>query len=134
MKKRLYSALLVIWVALWALFIARELIVKNCLYDYAVLLSASLEGKYAHVTGKRLYEFISFCKERLPENATYDLADIENDTLEQRRIIYYLYPRMQKDGADFLLVSNGSCDAGDRYLRFAELDDQRRILVKKKDF
>ena len=100
--------------------------------DYRALFSMPLEGKRAYITGKKLYEFIDFSNARLPGNASYRLMGVEDGSLDQRRAIYYLYPHIQKDNADFLLVFKGAHDIEGRYRIFAELDSERRILVKEK--
>jgi len=134
MKKSIYRVLLIIWAILWALFTVRELVVKKNMNDYRTLFSLSLENKHAYITGKRLYEFIDFARARLPEGSSYKLIGIENGSIDQRRAVYYLYPRLQKDDADFLLVFDASVDVTGRYRDFAGLDSARRILVKEKVF
>ena len=132
MKKSVYRVLLIIWAILWAVFAVRELVVKKNMRDYRALFSMPLEGKRAYITGKKLYEFIDFSNARLPGNASYRLMGVEDGSLDQRRAIYYLYPHIQKDNADFLLVFKGAHDIEGRYRIFAELDSERRILVKEK--
>lgn len=134
MKKSLYIVLIMAWVILWVTFTMRELVVKKNMSDYAALFSMPLECKHAYVTGEKLYEFINFSNARLPENVSYRLIGIEDGSIDQRRAVYYLYPHMQKDDADFLLVFNGSHYAEKHYRRFAELDSERCILIKETVF
>ncbi len=92
-----------VWVALWAVFFVRELFIKNNIRDYEVLLSRTLEGKHAYVTGDKLYGFLSHCKKNMPDNAAYELVGIEEGALERRRAVYYLYPGIESKNPDFVI-------------------------------
>jgi len=102
-KYRILKIIFLIWVALWVAFLIRELFVKNSVSDYAALLSRPLEGKHSYVTGDRLYDFIILCKKDIPEGATYKIVGVEAGSIEQRRITYYLYPRLESQDPDFIV-------------------------------
>ena len=132
MKEKIFRIIILIWIMLWLVFTARELFWKNNLNDYKVLISRSLDGKRSYVTGDRLYEFITFCSSRLPAGATYNFAGIKEGSIEQRRAVYYLYPHIQNNDPEFLLVFDaGGILHKDRYLPYEKLDEQRYILKRK---
>ena len=123
----------IVWIALWAFFTFREMFLKSSFRDYKILLSRSLEGKRAYVAGDRLYEFITFCEGTLPQEATYDLMiSIEGDIeIAKMRAVYYLYPRIKKERADFILVCDAANIQKDEYEMFGRLDETRYILKKR---
>ncbi|MBN2453514.1 MAG: hypothetical protein JXB40_04555 [Candidatus Omnitrophica bacterium] len=98
-----FKAFFAAWVALWLAFLARELVVKNNIRDYAALLSRDIEGKHAYVTGDKLYAFLDYCKNNIPENGTYSITGMEEGSIERRRAVYYLYPRMESSDPGFIV-------------------------------
>jgi len=84
-------------------FFARELFVKRNINEYKVLLARTLEGKRAYVTGDRLYDFLVYCKAKMPEKCTYKITGIEEGDLESRRAVYYLYPSLRSADPDFII-------------------------------
>lgn len=127
MKKKILTIMFLIWIALWAYFIARGLFKNHYFNDYILLSSRSLEGKRAYVTGERFYEFLTFCNKSLPAGATYAIEGIEYLSIDEKRAIYYLYPHLPSNRADFILVFDCKY-AGEGYEFFAKLDDSRYIL------
>lgn len=103
MKSILLKILLIVWVVLWAIFFIRELFVKNNARDYAALLSRTLEGKHAYVTGDKLYSFLLRCKKDMPDMAAYKIIGIDEGAIERRRAVYYLYPAIESDKPDFIV-------------------------------
>lgn len=126
------TIIFVIWVALWIMFLARENFIKNNVKDYKILMSRTLEGKRAYVTGDRFYEFLLFCNEKLPDGAEYEWVKADKQDHTRRRSTYYLYPHLEKEGAQFLLVYDDHNAAGEGWEMFARLDDSRYILKKKR--
>ncbi len=92
-----------VWVALWIGFFARELFVKHNILDYKALLARTLEGKRAYVTGDRLYEFLTYCKTKMPEGSAYKIIGMDEGALESRRAVYYLYPNVRSADPDFII-------------------------------
>jgi len=122
----------VIWTMVWISLDIREVVAKGNLRDYKVLAHRSLEGKRAYVTGDSLYEFLVFCNDKLPEGATYRWTKTDKPDHARRRATYYLYPHMEAEEADFLLVFNEPFSVRSDYEIFSKLDDTRYILKKKK--
>jgi hypothetical protein len=129
-KNKIFTAFLAAWVIIWISFNAREIFVKGGLDDYRNLLSRTFEGKRSYVTGDRFYEFLVFCNERLPAGASYEMAGIEDQSHDRRRASYYLYPHMEKKGAEYLLVYGLPDAPKGGYGIFAGLDRDRYILKK----
>jgi len=132
MKYKIFKSVLIIWVIIWAFLLIKEIFVKGDLRDYNALLHKSLEGKKAYVTGDRLYEFLTFCNNNLPEGAKYTFLGLKKDSHDKRRATYYLYPHLETEDADFILVFNEQLPAKDAYEIFSRLDETRCILKKKK--
>jgi hypothetical protein len=104
MKYTILKIVFAVWVGLWLFFFARELFIKDNLRDYKALATRDLGGKHAYVTGERLYGFLKLCKDSLPSHATYKLTGIEDGSIEKRRAVYYLYPLVESNDPDFVLV------------------------------
>jgi hypothetical protein len=134
--KTLLKIAFAVWVVLWISFTARELFVKGALKDYKVLLSRSLEGKRAYVTGDKFYGFLTFCRANMPAGVTYGLAGVNkgpgkeniDPSLLERRAFYYLYPYLPTEEPEYILVYEESGIKKDGYYRCAKLDDNSYIL------
>jgi len=103
MKQTIIKILFIVWVALWIGFFARELFLKNNIRDYKALLTRTLEGKRAYVTGDKLYEFLTYCKTKMPEGCAYNIIGMDEGALESRRAVYYLYPHARSTDPDFII-------------------------------
>ena len=108
MKPGALKTIFIVWIAVWSLFLARSLFFKGALQDYGVLLSRTLEGKRSYAYGDRFYEFLVYCKGLIPENASYELAGIDEGSIEKWRAAYFLYPRAEKEGARYIIGYDGS--------------------------
>jgi hypothetical protein len=98
--------ILAVWIIIWAIFLIRPIIKKDLLRDYSNLSKLSTEGKRAYVTGQKLYEFIKACDRSMPKPSSYEIVGMEEDSLERRRVRYYLYPNIEKKDAEFILDLN----------------------------
>jgi len=126
------TLVLVVWIALWISFNIREVVAKGNLRDYKILAHRSLEGKRSYVTGDRLYEFLVFCNNKLPEGATYRWTKTDKEDHNRRRTTYYLYPHLEVEDADFIFAFNEPFSVRPGYEIFSKLDDTRYILKKIK--
>lgn len=131
MKNKIFRLVFILWVIIWVFFTLREIFVKGNLRDYKILLCRSLEGKRAYVTGDRFYEFIRFCNDKLPGRATYRWVKTDKPDLSRRRATYYLYPHLEAEDAQFLLVYDEHDVPKDSYEAFTTLDDGRYMLKKR---
>ncbi len=104
MKNLLFKIIFLAWVVLWASFTIRGLVVKGALKEYRALLPMSLEEKHSYMAGKRLYDFVLSCKDTLPVGARYRLEGVEEGSIEKVRAAYYLYPLIESDKPDYVLV------------------------------
>ena len=130
MKKNILKIIFAAWLILWAMFTVRELVAKGQFMEYKTLLGLSLEGKYAHLTGKELYELVALANNILPAGASYKLIGVEEGSLEKRRAAYYLYPAVEKEGSDYLIVYKVPGFKAEGYFELKKLDDVRVILKK----
>ncbi len=128
----MFAVIFAVWIALWASFIMRELFRKGYFHDYKALLSRGLEGKQSYVTGDRFYEFLTFCNANLPKGATFNFVGVEEGSIDIRRAVYYLYPRLENADPEFILVYDASDARKAGYERYLKLDDRRYILKKRR--
>jgi hypothetical protein len=132
MGKIAVRIVLAVWIIIWAIFLVRPLFKKNLIGDYSNLSRLSTEGKRAYVMGLRLYEFIKFCDQYMPKQSSYEVVGIEKDSLEHRRVRYYLYPGVEKNNPEFVLVYGNKNYEREGYKIFKALDVDRYILRRVK--
>lgn len=123
---------LAVWVVIWAVFLVRPAFKKDIIRDYSSLLKLSAEGKRAYVTGPRLYEFIVVCNQVMPKPSSYEIVGLEKDSLEHRRVKYYLYPNLEKADPEFILAYGIKDYERAGYGIFKILDLDRYILRRAK--
>ena len=134
MRYKLFKMVFLVWIILWAWFLIRDLLLKDNLNDYRNLFArSSLEGKHSYVTGDRLYEFIIFCASNMPPGSSYKFAGLEEESIENRRAVYYLYPMIEKKDAEYILIYDRPGTAAKGYSMLKKLDDSRYILKKEKE-
>lgn len=90
----LFRIVFIVWVFMWLLFLVRGLI-KTEMKDYRNLLGKTLEEKRAYVTGREFYNFIIFCENIIPKDATYSVEAKYDQSLDYFSFAYYLYPAMR---------------------------------------
>ena len=128
--KKLTLIAIIAWIAIWVNFIARDLFVKGYFKEYATLALQKSQGKASFTYGKRLFDFLNFCKESLPQSADYDFVGIKEPSIAGRRAIYYLYPHVKKRNARFLLVFEKPGFTKKGFKLFKKLDNSRFILKR----
>jgi hypothetical protein len=131
---KMFRIILAAWVLIWLFFNVRGLIVekdKSTLKDYISLVSADWEGKRAIVFGKDLYEFIKFCKTNLPPGADYEIIGMPEDSIDLPRLVYYLYPSIEKRDADFILVYKKLGFEKKEVYLYASLNKESFILKRR---
>jgi hypothetical protein len=131
MKNKIFRLILAVWVIIWVFFTMREIFIKANLRDYKVLLQRSLEGKKAYVTGDKFYQFLTFCNNKLPDGAGYMWVRMDKEDLDRRRASYYLYPHLEREDAEFVLIYGEPNVVKNDYEIFNKLDETRYILKKK---
>lgn len=131
--KKIFTIVFAVWVVLWAVFFLRELFFKKNFQDYRILISRSLEGKRSYVAVDNFYQFVMFCKSKMPERSTYALRALEENfdwSIYKRRAIYYLYPYTESEDPEFILIYNEPNVIKDGYKLFDKLDAKRYMLKK----
>ena len=131
-KKIVVRIILAAWVVIWAIFLIRPFFKKDLIRDYVNLSRLSTEGKRAYVTGPRLYEFIRVCNQSMPGPSSYEVIGIEKYSLEHRRVRYYLYPNVEKEESEFILVYGTKDFERKGYKIFKILDLDRYIMRRVK--
>ena len=130
MKKKIFIVILLVWVALSLSFTARELFRKGQIKVYKKLFSLSLDDKRSLVTGEKLYAFIKFINENLPEGESFKIVGLDEVSHDKKRALYYLYPHLEDEKAGFILVFDSIyTDEGSDV--FAKFDDTNYILKKR---
>ena len=128
--KILFISLFAVWIVIWLNFFIRDLTKGKYLKEYKALLSRDATGKASYTYGDRLFEFLKFCENTLPDNAGYNLAGVDESSIDFRRVIYYLYPHFKEDAAQYMLVFDKPGYSKDGYMLFKELDSSSFILKR----
>lgn len=131
--KTILKLAFIVWIALWMIFFIRELFLKNNFKDYKILLSRTLEGKQSYVTVDKFYELLSLCKKNMPEGSTYAFRVLEGNfdwSIYKTRAAYYLYPDIESDDPQFIIVYNEPNVMKEGYRIYGKLDDNRYLLNK----
>ena len=131
MRYKILKIIFLVWVVLWAWFVIRDLFLKANIHDYRFLFGRSLEGKHSYVTGDRLYEFLTFSAAQLPPGSSYSFVGLEPESIENRRAVYYLYPNLEKEDPDYILVYDSPGFKKEKYDLAIKLDESRYIFKKK---
>ena len=128
--KNLFLSIFAAWIVIWLNFFIRDLTKGKYLKEYKILLSRDAAGKASYTYGDRLFEFLRFCNDSLPDNEAYDLVGVEYPSLDFRRTVYYLYPHLKENKAAYILVFDKPGYVQDGYVLFKELDSSRFILKR----
>jgi len=132
-RQRLFQAIFVIWVVLWANFTIRDLVKAGRLFEYRdLLLRPSAEAKRSYVFGDRFYEFLKICDTKIPRSLNYEIVGLEDGSLDQRRAAYLLYPRLESAAADYILVYNLPSFERKSYKSFLVIDKHRYVLKRER--
>jgi len=121
----------IIWICFWVWFSARPYVLKGRTKEHSELLNASVEEKKSLIVGKQLYDFIRFVNQSLPSRSTYHMINIKPDTIDLRRSQYYLYPHVDVENPEYLLVFNITNLKREGYELFAMMERDYYILKKK---
>ena len=132
-KTIIIRAVFAIWIILWVNFILRDLFRKKYFYEYRTLLKRNQEGRRSHVYGDDFYSFLKFSKKKLPEGSTYRFIGVKDLSLAYRRAVYYLYPLIESDNPDYILVYNKAGFQKRGYEFLAELSHKKYILKKSQN-
>jgi len=128
-QKLVYTFFISAFLLLWAVFLFRE----NKRGEYA-----ELRYLYAHndiekrrfVMGASEYDYLAYCKETLPANATYRIIGLEDIALVRAR--YMLWPaRVDLDKPDFLLVFKSHYSIPQGYAEFKKFQGDGYILKRE---
>jgi hypothetical protein len=130
-KHKLLKVAFLVWTVLWVWFVVRDLFLKDNFNSYRILLARSLDGKHSYVTGDRLYELLKFASGKIPAGSSYNFAGLEQDSIENKRAIYYLYPLIEKEDPEYILVYDKPGFEKKGYVLMEKMDESRYILRRK---
>ena len=130
-KTAVFKIILAVWVGLWMFFLVRE--DKRGQYsDLKHLYSHGYNEKVRHIAGDQLSDILVFCRDDLPEGATYDLAGLEKFSIAEVRARYYLWPhRRTSENPDFIIIFGARGKMPDGYQEYVSLPGAGSVLVRK---
>lgn len=131
---KIFRIILAVWVLAWLFSNVRGFIVekdKSTFKDYMGLVFADEEGKRAIVFGEDQYKFFKFCKANLPDQASYEIIGIPEDSIDLPRLNYYLYPSLRNQNPDFILVYKKAGFEKQENILYASLNKESFILKRK---
>jgi hypothetical protein len=83
--------------------------------------------------GTDFYQFLKFCKDRVPADSRFQLVGLERESVDRVRASYYLYPRLSSQKPDYILVYKAPWFRQRNAIPFASLDQERFILRIEED-
>jgi len=126
--KKMVIAAIIIWVALEASTLVTNW--NNIKHDFKYV-GKNIEEKLTMVNTGDFYPFIQFCRENIPENATFvsSIPPYYNDI----KAIYYLYPIKYAEDGEFLVVYDKQPEKEilNKYQSWKEFRKGAYILKKK---
>lgn len=130
LSKAVFVIIGAIWIIIWLNFLGRDLFKKGGLKDYARLLKMNTEERRAFAYGDTLYGLLRLVKKSIPNGSAYRFVDNEEYSISYRRAVYYLYPLLQSDKADYIVVYGRPDYKEKGYAFFAGFDKDNFILKK----
>lgn len=128
--QQVIRALLGLWIVVWICFLITFHLYTDRVKNYSELISLSTEERIARIVGEQFYEFVQFCQENLPAEASYKILGAEPKSLEIFRFQYYLYPHLALKDPQFILVYNIHHQSEPGYSLYKTLNDENYILKK----
>lgn len=126
-KEYAFKIIILIWIVLWVVF--HFMSSAKDLANYNEVKGLSLEQKHAYIIGEELYDFLLFCRMKLPLRQKVSLvANFKGYSYYKFR--YYLYPHRICDDADYVIVYNDKSFYKEGYSTFAQFDESSRILKR----
>jgi len=126
-KEHVLRIIILIWIILWAVF--HFMSSAEDFANYKQLKGLSLEQKHAYILGNELYDFLLFCKMKLPPRQNVSTVGNFRGHIESR-FRYYIYPHRICADADYILVYNDKSFYKKGYSSFAKFDESSRILKR----
>jgi len=123
--------IITVWLSLWINFILRDLFKGHALKEYMILVKQDDEGRRSYTFGDDFYQFLKYAKEKIPQACTYSLVGVEQLEIDHRRAVYYLYPLLPSNDAEYILVYKKLGHKNPKYTECFRLDENRYILKRK---
>lgn len=130
-KETFLKLVFTVWLVLWLFFLFRE--DKEGQYrSLEYLYTHSHNERVRYLMGNELYDFLNFCKKNMPEASSYELAGIENLSIDRVRARYFLWPlKNVAENADFKIVYGKDEAIDDRYEEYKKYKEIGTLLIKK---
>jgi hypothetical protein len=126
---RMTRLILKTWLVVWVFFLVRPFSLnKSSLVEYLELAKGDFETRRRIAYGTDFYQFLNFCKDRIPEDSRFQLVGLESESVERVRASYYLYPRLSSEKPDYILVYKAPWFRQKNAIPFASLDQESFIL------
>ena len=130
---KIFKIIVLIWVLNWVWFSLRPFISdKNLIPTYGNLIQADGEAKRAIVFGQKFYKFLTFSKRTIPQGSTYRVVGLKADSVELVRLVYHLYPCLESQEPNFILVYESPDFAKENWKLYSRLDQESFILKRKR--
>ena len=131
--KKILIVILLLWVALWLFFLARE--DKDGQYGTLKALYRSPDAKKAAIVyGSDFYDFLIFCRKAMPANATYEILGFDKYSIDEVRARYYLWPaKVGTQRPDFKITygRGNSVPAGYREFKSYNKGNRGCLYIRK---
>jgi hypothetical protein len=123
---------LAIWLCLWPVFffVPNK---KGEYKDFLALVGKDLEGKRAYLLGQDYYDYIRFCRDKVPPEATYRFSGMPLYAVQEVRAIYYLWPlkAVEKDNEYYFVYGDFELpDTSVGWEKVAQYSDKAYILKR----
>jgi hypothetical protein len=131
---RMTKLILLTWLIVWVFFLVRPFLLnKSSLVEYVELAKGDFETRRTIAYGTDFYQFLRFCKDRLPGDSRFQLVGVEREAVDRVRASYYLYPRLHSEKPDYILVYKTPRFIQKNTTLFASLDQESFILRYEED-
>ena len=131
--KKIFITILSTWVILWLFFLVRE--DKDGQYRMIGELYRSSDAeKTGTVYGAGFYDFLVFCRNAMPADATYEIRGFDKYSIDEVRARYFLWPmRSDTRRPDFEIVygRGQSVPAGYRKFKFYNKGERGCLYIRK---
>ncbi len=100
----IFKAIFATWLILWVVFLVRE-DKKGQYKDLWYFYTHGYNEKVRYILGEDLHDFLIYCKENIPEGASYSLSGFGEFDIASVRARYFLWPlRCGEENADYYIA------------------------------
>ena len=133
LTKNIFIAILFVWVAIWLFFLVRE--DKEGQYSTLEVLYRSPSAERTEIIyGADFYEFLVFCRNAMPSDATYAILGFDKYSIDEVRARYFLWPAKVDDRhPDFKIIYGSESRVPEGYREFKSYNKGKRgcLYIRK---